>query len=99
MAAEASSQDLSPRDSDASDDGNAALDGVMQDLADLAPDTEAVDLVGSMDQIAAASALAARMKGCPAELSLNDDDHFVLHEGNLTKVGKCKSPDVELRLS
>ena len=93
MAAEASSQDLSPRDSDASDDGNAALDG------DLAPDTEAVDWVGSMDQIAAASALAARMKGCPAELSLNDDDHFVLHEGNLTKVGKCKSPDVELRLS
>jgi len=88
MASTENAQDLSPRDSDASEDGNAALDGVMADLADLAPSIEEIDLVGSMDQIAAASALAARMKGCPSELHLNEDDHFVLHEGSLTKVGE-----------
>ncbi len=91
MAAAASEAAVS-RDSDASDEGPIDLDGVMKDLAELAPDSEEVDLTGSLDQIAAASALGARMKGCPDELHLNDDDHFVLHEGNLTKIGKTVVP-------
>jgi hypothetical protein len=74
-------------DSDESNDSSADLDGILTDLASMAPDVEEVDLFGSLDQIAAASALGARLKGCPQELRLNDDNHFVLHEGMLTKVG------------
>lgn len=67
---------------------NSAMDDVLDDLAALALDDDEEDLEFTPAAAAEASALAARMKGCPSDVDLNHDDCFLVHAGMLVKKGE-----------